>query len=173
MTILHLILPINLFPEFAFLAIVLIFFALMDFILTVFSILSIHTSLSHILIALTIISWGSSPVELINLVIASRNNELQLGLTSILSALVIAFCVLLPSAMIYKMLRRNTHQIQVLQPIHSSNLFFLPAIAVTLVSMLIYLKTKMQLGRKSASTLILTYIAYIGFMTWMLASDTS
>jgi Ca2+/Na+ antiporter len=70
------ILPVERFPMVAFLIIVVIFFGCMDFILTVVSVMSIYTSLSHILIGLTIISWGSSPIELINLIIAAKKNEL-------------------------------------------------------------------------------------------------
>ena len=85
-----------------------------DFILTVVSVLSIYAHLSHILLALTFISWGSSPIELINLTIAGRKGELQLGLTSILSGVVLGFYVLLPSAILYKMSRRGTHELQLL-----------------------------------------------------------
>ena len=73
---LDLVLPMKLLPELCFLVIVLFFFVSIDFILTVVSVLSIYTHFTHILIALTIIAWGSSPIELINLVIANRKNEL-------------------------------------------------------------------------------------------------
>jgi Ca2+/Na+ antiporter len=108
---LELTLPMELLPELSFVAIILIFFVSIDFILTVVSVLSIYTHFTHILIALTIIAWGSSPIELINLVIANRKNELQIGLTSILSGIVLAFYVMLPLAIIFKMWRRDTYEI--------------------------------------------------------------
>ena len=114
LTILHFTLPIETLPEFSFLAIVGLFFLATDFILTVVSVFSVYSHLSHILIALTVISWGSSPIELINLVIANRKNELQMGLTSILSGIVLAFFVIIPLAMIFKMMRRSTHELQIL-----------------------------------------------------------
>ena len=101
----------NLLPELAFLICLAIFFFSVDFILTVVSVLSIYTHLSHVLLALTFISWGSSPIELINLLIAGKRGELQLGLTSVLSGVVLAFYVLLPSAIIYKLYRRQAHEI--------------------------------------------------------------
>ena len=141
MWFLHLVLPMNLLPELCFLAIVFIFFMSMDFILTVVSVLSIYTSLSHILIALTIISWGACPIELINLIIATKKNELQIGLTAILSAIVMAFYLIIPFAFICKMIRRGSHEIQAISPIHSTHLYFLPALAVTIGTLLIYWKT--------------------------------
>lgn len=165
---LGLLLPMNVLPELSFLAIVLLFFVSIDFILTVVSVLSVYAHFTHILIALTVIAWGSSPIELINLVIANRKGELQMGLTSILSGIVLAFYILMPFAMIFKMLRRHSHEIQILQPIHSSHLFMLPALVVTVITLLIYWKTSMRIGKMSASALILTYIGYIVYMGYML-----
>lgn len=85
--------------------IVAAFFVSMDFILTVVSIISVYANLSHTFIAFTIISWGASPIEFINLIIANKKNELQIGLTSILSGIVFTFLVLMPVATIYKMIK--------------------------------------------------------------------
>lgn len=104
-------LPMKLLPEVSFLVIVILFFIAIDFILTVVSVLSIYAHFTHILIALTIIAWGSSPIELINLIIANRKGEIQIGLTSLLSSIVLAFYVLIPLAMLFKMARRQTHEI--------------------------------------------------------------
>ena len=70
------ILPVNKLPEIAFIIIVALFFLATDFILTVVGVFSIYTHMSHILLGLTIIAWGSSPIELINLIVASNKNEL-------------------------------------------------------------------------------------------------
>ena len=69
-------LPLEKLPELAFLVIVCLFFIATDFILTVVSVFSVYTHLSHVFIALVVIAWGSSPIELINLVIAAKKNEL-------------------------------------------------------------------------------------------------
>ncbi len=70
------ILPVERSPILAFLIIVLIYFVSMDFILTIVSVLSTYLQLSHIFIGLTLIAWGSQPIELINLLIASKRGEL-------------------------------------------------------------------------------------------------
>lgn len=98
-----------------------VFFLVTDFILTVVSVLSIYTHLSHVLIGITVISWGSSFIEMINLTIASKKGELQLGLTSILSAIVLTFLTVMPLGLIFKMWKRNSHEIDVFQTNHTSN----------------------------------------------------
>ena len=70
------ILPVESVPILAFIMIVVIFFVSMDFILTVVSVMSIYTHLSQIMIGLTIIAWGASPIEFLNLMISSKKGEL-------------------------------------------------------------------------------------------------
>jgi uncharacterized protein YggT (Ycf19 family) len=55
---LHYLLPIEKFPEIAFLLIMILYFVATDFILTVVSVISVYTQLSHIIIGITLISWG-------------------------------------------------------------------------------------------------------------------
>lgn len=69
------ILPVNKLPELAFVIIVVLFFLATDFILTVVGVFSIYTHMSHILLGITIIAWGSSPIEFINLIVAAGKNE--------------------------------------------------------------------------------------------------
>ncbi|CDW80524.1 ca2+:cation antiporter family [Stylonychia lemnae] len=169
--LLGLILPVQKSPIAAFLIIVALFFISMDFILTLVSVMSVYTHLSSVLIALTIMSWGSSPIELINLIIASKKGELQIGLTSILSGIVFTFFILMPLAMIFKMIKKETHEIEVISPIHSSNLMFLPALILTLFTTFIYWKTRMNFGKYSASALIISYSLYLGYMYYELKGD--
>ncbi|TNV79235.1 hypothetical protein FGO68_gene5201 [Halteria grandinella] len=171
LTVLRHVLPLEKLPEVAFLVIVCIFFIATDFILTVVSVFSVYTRLSHVLIALIVIAWGSSPIELINLVIAAKRNELQLGLTSVLSGVVLAFYLLIPMAMLFKMAHRGTHEIQILQPIHSSHMLIYPALLVAFLSLAIYAKTGMKLGRGSAGGLLALYGGYMAWMAYALRND--
>jgi len=63
-------------PEATFFVIVVLFYVLTDFILTVVNVFAQYTHMTHIFIGLSIISWGMSLIELINLSIASKNNEM-------------------------------------------------------------------------------------------------
>ena len=165
------ILPMQSSPIISFLLLVGLFFLVTDFILTVFSVLAVYVGLSHILIALTMISWASSPIELINLMVSAKKGELQMGLTSILSGLVFAFYGLIPLAMLGKMAKRGVHEIEILQPIHSSSVLMLPALLVTGFTMVIYYKTGMRLGKGSCAALIAAYGGYISYMAWELAGE--
>ena len=171
MKLLELTLPVATMPILSFFVLVAIFFISIDFILTVVSVISIYTQLSHVIIAITIISWGSSPIELINLIISAKKNELQIGLTSILSGIVFAFYILMPLSMIFKMIKRGSHEIEILQPIHTSDQFFFPAIIALIATFVIYCKTRMQIGKVSAALLILIYCFYLAYMCYSLANE--
>lgn len=109
--VLNAILPTIKFPEIAFIIVMILFFIVTDFILTIVSVISVYSSLSHILIGTTLISWGSSAIEVINLSVAAKKNEMHLGMTSILSAIVLIFLVVMPFAMIFKMIKKQSYQI--------------------------------------------------------------
>lgn len=156
------VLPINKLPELAFLIIVSLFFIATDFILTVVSMISVYTHLSHILIGTTLISWGSCSIEVINLTIAAKKNEMQLGLTSIVSAVVLTFLIIMPLAMVFKMLKRQSSLIDILQINHTSHQLFLPVLFVSIIVGLVFWKTKMQIGKGGAIVLIMSYMAYLG-----------
>ncbi len=51
----------------------LIYF-LCEFILTVFNVFSVYFGLSHFVVGLTLMVWGSDNLELINMIIAVKNN---------------------------------------------------------------------------------------------------
>ena len=77
----------------------------------------------------------------------------------------------MPLAMIFKMIKKQTHEIEVLSPIHSSNIMFLPALLLAVFTTLIYWKTKMNIGRYSAAALIISYIIYLVYMYEQLKDD--
>lgn len=91
-------------PELAFLLIILIFFVALDYILTLVTVLSIYSHLPHLILALTLISWASSTLELFNLCIATSDPSLfHLSMTSLLSSLILTFYLLIPIAALFKM----------------------------------------------------------------------
>jgi len=83
------VLPVEKLPELVFLFSMVVFFEATEFILTIVSVLAQYTGLSHIFIGITVISWGSCMVEMINLAAATKAGEGQMGITSILSAIVL------------------------------------------------------------------------------------
>lgn len=64
-----------------------------------------------------------------------------MGLTSVLSGIVFTFYVLMPLAIIFKMIKKQTHEIELLQPLHSSHMMFVPALVLALLTTAIYWKS--------------------------------
>lgn len=86
---LYRILPVEKAPELVFLVCMIFFFQATEIILTIVSVLAQYSQMSHIFIGITVISWGSCLIELINLAVANKNGEGQMGVTSIVSAIVL------------------------------------------------------------------------------------
>ena len=82
---LNLIMPVNSYPIVALLMVVAVVYFMCEFILTVFNVFSVYTGISHFFVGLTIMVWGSDNLELINWAIAMKNNQLELGMSSVLS----------------------------------------------------------------------------------------
>jgi len=67
------VMPVNYCPELALALFFVIIYFLAEFILTVFNVFSVYTGLSHFLVGLTLMVWGSDNLELINMSIAVKN----------------------------------------------------------------------------------------------------
>ena len=65
--------PVKTYPEVALLVFFVATYFMCEFILTVFSVFSAYTGLSHLLVGLTMMVWGSDNLELINVIIAMKN----------------------------------------------------------------------------------------------------
>jgi Ca2+/Na+ antiporter len=68
--------PVEKLPELAFLVIVILYFLTTDYILKVVSVMSVYINLSHMFVGITIMSWGSCAVELINMSLSVKNNQM-------------------------------------------------------------------------------------------------
>jgi Ca2+/Na+ antiporter len=137
------------------------FFQATELILTIVSVLAQYTHLSHIFIGITVISWGSCLIELINLSVANKNAEGQMGITSILSAIVLQFLLIVPLAVIIKMYKRDTSSLAIFQPHHSIMAMFLPSIMVSVIVGLAFWYDKMALKRKGILVVSAAYGAFV------------
>ena len=59
------IMPVNSLPEVALAMVFVLIYLLSEFILTVFNVFSVYTGLSHFLVGLSLMVWGSDSLELI------------------------------------------------------------------------------------------------------------
>lgn len=95
--------PVTKMPEVALLLIFFIVYVMCEFILTVFNVFSVYTGLSHFLVGLTLMVWGSDNLEMVNMAIAMKNQDLELGMTAILACQVICLLLVVPLACLMRM----------------------------------------------------------------------
>ena len=99
--------PVTAMPEVALLLLFFIVYVMCEFILTVFNVFSVYTGLSHFLVGLTLMVWGSDVLEMINFTISLKNKQLELGMTSVLSCQLICLIVVIPLASFARMAQRG------------------------------------------------------------------
>ena len=64
------ILPIKRSPELAVILIFVIIYLMVEFIVTVMNVFSAYTGMSHFMVGLTLMVWGSDNMEMLNIAIA-------------------------------------------------------------------------------------------------------
>ena len=77
--------PVTAAPEIAMILIFIIIYVMCEFILTVFNVFSVYTGLSHFLLGLTLMVWGSDNLDLVNMGISLKNQDMEVGLTALLA----------------------------------------------------------------------------------------
>ena len=66
--------PVQRWPELALVMVFVLIYFLCEFILTVFNVFTVYFNLSHFLVGLTLMVWGSDCLELVNMMIAMKND---------------------------------------------------------------------------------------------------
>jgi Ca2+/Na+ antiporter len=79
------VLPVTRLPEIALVLVFFIIYIICEFIVTIMNVLSVYTNMSHFLVGLTLMVWGSDVLELFNMIIATNKKQLELGLTAVLA----------------------------------------------------------------------------------------
>lgn len=99
--------PVNSLPEVALAMVFVLIYLLSEFILTVFNVFSVYTGLSHFLVGLSLMVWGSDSLELINMAIAVKNSKVELGMASVICCQLICLIVVIPVAAMARMHSRE------------------------------------------------------------------
>ena len=115
--------------------------------------------------------WGSDNLELINVIIAMKNGELELGMTSVMSCQMICLSLCIPIAALARMEKRGEWEIQVMQSHHGRDLVVLPPLVCSVFAFLILLYVRMELDRLSSFFLILIYAGYITYSFMYFGKD--
>lgn len=165
------IMPINALPEFALLLVFGFVYFLCEFVLTVFNVFAVYTGLSHFLVGLTLMVWGSDCLELINMIICVKNDQVEMGLTSVMSCQIICLLIIIPVAALGRMMERDQAEIQVLQSHHSREMVVLPPLLTCVVSLAIFMFVGMELGRVTSTLLIILYFCYVGYSIIAFSED--
>lgn len=156
-------LPVAKMPEVTLLVVFFLIYLICEFIVTIMNVFSVYTNMSHFLVGLTLMVWGSDILELFNMIIAVKKDMLELGFTAVLGCQVICILVVVPLACLMRMAVRGQTEIQVLQSFHTRNQVILPPIICSVLCFTIFYLQKMDLDRKSSMALIAIYLAYVGY----------
>lgn len=156
-------LPVERLPELALLLVFVMIYLICEFIVTIMNVFSVYSNLSHFLVGLTLMVWGSDILELFNMIIAVQKGQLEMGLTAVLACQVICILVVVPLACLMRMLMRGQTEIQILQSQHTRNQVVLPPLLCSLLCFAIFYHRKMSLDRKSALALAAIYVTYVTY----------
>ena len=165
------IMPVSALPELALVLIFVIVYMMCEFILTIFNVFSVYSGLGHFLVGLTLMVWGSDNLELVNMGIAMKNQDMEVGLTALLACQVICLILIVPVACLMRMYSHNMYEIQIMQTEHNRNAVVLPPLVVAVCTLCIFWYRKMDLNRTSAALLLLTYLTYLSFNIYMFWND--
>lgn len=104
-------LPVTQLPELTLVIVFFVIYLICEYIVTVMNVMSVYANLSHFLVGLTLMVWGSDILEFFNMIITVKKRQLELGLTSILACQVICILVVVPLACLMRMLLRGQTEI--------------------------------------------------------------
>jgi Ca2+/Na+ antiporter len=96
-------------------------FFMVEFIVLVMNVFSAYTGISHFMVGITLMVWGSDNIEMLNLAVATAKGLEELGLTAVLSSQVLCLTIVLPISCISRMIAHEQKEIQLLQLTHDRN----------------------------------------------------
>jgi Ca2+/Na+ antiporter len=73
------------YPIVAVILIFIVIFLMVEFIVTVMNVFSAYTGMSHFMVGLTLMVWGSDNMEMLNLAIAMGKGEEEMATIAVLS----------------------------------------------------------------------------------------
>jgi len=89
----------------AMLMIFALIYVMVEFIVMVMNVLAVYLGLSHFMVGLTLMVWGNSNMEMLNLAVAMTKGEEEMGFVAVLSSNVIAMTLVMPAACISRMIK--------------------------------------------------------------------
>ena len=143
-----------------------------EFILTVMNVFSVYTGLSHFLVGLTLMVWGSDNLELLNMAISVKNKEEQIALSAILCCQVLCLVLIIPAACLIRMVKRDEYEISVMQKSHDRDQVVLPPLLASLLTLVVFLGCGSRVNRPASLVLLTIYLTYLSLSVHLFWSET-
>lgn len=157
------VLPTQRWPIVSLCMLFCVIYLMVDFILFVMNVLTAYTGMSHLIVGLTLMVWGSDNMEMLNLAIAIGKGDEEMATIAVLSCQILCCTLVIPIACLSRMFQRSQFEIQVLQAHHTRAQLILPVMGVVMVVLAGYLHSNMHLNRKWCSVFSVVYFAYLLF----------
>lgn len=79
------ILPYENYPTIAVILMFLVIYYMVEFIIIVMNVFSVYTGVSHFMVGLTLMVWGSDNMEMLNLAISIGKGQEEMGTIAVVS----------------------------------------------------------------------------------------
>ena len=80
---------------------------MVEFIVTVMNVFSAYSGMSHLMVGLTLMVWGSDNMEMLNLTFAIAKGEEEMAMIAVLSCQILCMTLVIPVACISRMIQRD------------------------------------------------------------------
>lgn len=158
--------PVASLPELAIALVLIIIYFMVEFIVICMNTFSAYTGVSHFMVGLTLMVWGSDNMEMLNYAVALSKGQEEIGLTAVFVCQVLCMTLVVPVACISRMVSHNSKEIQLLQEGHSRNALLVPVILVTSVVWVCFMQCNMHINRKVICLFTVMYISYIVYCSY-------
>ena len=108
------ILPLEKLPEIAVIIIFVVIYFMVEFIVIVMNVFSAYTGMSHFIVGMTLMVWGSDNMELLNAAVAIAKGEEEIGTVALMTCQVLCLTLVIPVAALSRMMSHEQKEIQLL-----------------------------------------------------------
>lgn len=97
------ILPVSTWPILTVTMLFCIIYLIVEFIVTVLNVFTAYTGLSHLIVGLTLMVWGSDNMEMLNLAIAIGKGEEEMATIALFACQILCMTLVIPAACVSRM----------------------------------------------------------------------
>ena len=155
------VLPYKNWPVITVAFLFIVTYYMVEFIVTVLNVFSAYTGMSHFIVGMTLMVWGSDTMEMLSLAIAIGIGEEEMATIAVLSCQILCLTLVVPVACLSRMLMREEFEIQVMQAHHNRGQLIVPVMILILVVFSGYIACNMHLNRKCVLLFAASYVSYI------------